>query len=799
MKIYPLNLEQKISFDKIRELIREECSSSLGSDFVQKISFSRDSVLIQRLLDQTEEFKRLLLSGEYFPTTNFVNIHPYLDKARLEGTFLYEEEFHEIKLGLQTLTSCVDFFNYNEQEYPQLFQLLGMVNDDRTLIRAIDRVLDERGKVKNNATQELAMIRSQLLYEESRLRKVLDAVFRQAKSQGFTPEDASVTIRGGRMVMPVLAEYKRRIKGFIHDESATGQTVYMEPAEVLDINNDIRDLEYMERREVQKILTQLTDILRGYIPDLRKAFHFLGLVDFIRAKAKFALKIEGNKPHLERSKQISWKKARHPLLELSLKAQKKQIVPIDVSLDPNRRILVISGPNAGGKSVTLKTIALLQYMFQCGILIPVEPESKCTVFDQFFIDIGDEQNLENDLSTYSSHLMNMKNFTRFANKRTLFFIDEFGTGTEPQFGGAIAEGILIALNKSGAFGVITTHYGNLKQLASKSQGLVNGAMRYDVEHLEPLYQLEMGKPGSSFAFEIAKKIGIDEEIILHAKAQVGETRVNYDRMLLKLEGEKNRYEQLLLENERKEKQLNRQLVEYTELKATLESSKKQILNEAKVQAKALLDDTNKRIENTIREIKENKADKEKTKQVRKSLEEHKASIKPEKSKLPQPTAEIKVLDGEIKVGDQVRLKDNGAIAEVIAIQQRTAEITIGDLKSKVKLSRLERVSNTAVKKEKKALARSSGFSTHTRMLEFSTNLDLRGKRGEEILPLLQNFIDDGYMLGRTELRVVHGKGDGILRDLCRNMLRHMPVVSRFEDEHVDRGGSGVTLVFLKEN
>lgn len=799
MKLYPPNLEQKINFDKIRELIREECSSSLGADFVQKIAFSKDASLIQRLLDQTEEFKRLLLSGEPFPSSNFVNIHPYLDKARLEGTFLYEEEFHEIKLGLVTLTACVDFFNYYEQEYPQLFQLLGMVNDDRTLIKAIERVLDERGKVKNNATQELSMIRGQLLYEESRLRKVLDSIFRQAKSQGLTPDDASITIRGGRMVMPVLAEYKRRIKGFIHDESATGQTVFMEPTEVLDINNEIRDLEYMERREVQKILTQLTDTLRGYIPDLRKAFHFLGLVDFIRAKAKFALKVQGDRPKLEKSKQIRWQKARHPLLELSLKAQKKQIVPIDVSLDSNRRILVISGPNAGGKSVTLKTIALLQYMFQCGILIPVEPESTCGVFDQFFIDIGDEQNLENDLSTYSSHLMNMKNFTRFANKRTLFFIDEFGTGTEPQFGGAIAEGILIALNKTGAFGVVTTHYGNLKQLASKGQGLVNGAMRYDVEHLEPLYQLEMGKPGSSFAFEIARKIGIDEEIILHAKAQVGETRVNYDRMLLKLEAEKNRYEQVLLENERKEKLLNRRLEEYNELKSNLETSKKAILNEAKIQAKALLDDTNKRIENTIREIKESKADKEQTKLIRKSLEEHKESVKPEKTKLSQPAPELKVLDGEVKVGDQVRLKDNGAIAEVIAIQQRTAEISIGDLKSKVKLSRLERISNTAMKKEKKSLTRSSGFNTHARMLEFSTNLDLRGKRGEEILPLLQNFIDDGYMLGQSELRVVHGKGDGILRDLCRNMLRHMPVVRRFEDEHVERGGSGVTLVFLKES
>lgn len=798
MNIYPANLEQKIGFDKIKELIKGECTSSLGVGFVEKIAFSRDFKLVQRLLDQTDEFRQILLSGESFPSSNFIDIFPYLEKARIEGTFLYEEEFHEVRLGLHTLSGCVDFFNYNEAEYPSLFQLLGMVVDDRTLVRAIERVLDEKGKLRNNATPELNMIRSQLLYEQNRLRKVLDSIFRNAKAQGLTPEDASITIRGGRMVMPVLAEYKRRIKGFIHDESATGQTVYMEPAEVLDINNEIRDLEYMERREVQKILTQLTDNLRGFIPDLKKAFHFLGLVDFIRAKAKFALKINANKPEIEQQKVVRWDKARHPLLELTLRSQNKQIVPINVSLDHNRRIMVISGPNAGGKSVTLKTIALLQYMFQCGILIPVEPQSKCCLFDRFFIDIGDEQNLENDLSTYSSHLMNMKFFTQFANKKTIFFIDEFGTGTEPQFGGAIAEAILVALNKLGAFGVVTTHYGNLKQLASKNQGMVNGAMRYDVEHLEPLYQLEIGKPGSSFAFEIASKIGIDKEIILHARAQVGDARVDYDKLLLKLEGEKNKYEQILAENAKKEKLLTKRLEEYNELKASLESNRKAIINEAKIQAKSLLDGANKRIENTIREIKEKKAEKEATQRLRESLEKHKVSIQPQRQK-PAPIGDIKVVEGEIKVGDHVRLKDNGAIAEVISLHQNAVEISIGDLKSKVKLGRLEKVSNALWKKEKKSITPAASYNTHAKMMEFSPNLDLRGKRGEEILPILQNFVDEGYMLGMSELRVVHGKGDGILRDLCRNMLKHMPAVRSFGDEHVDRGGAGVTLVFLKEN
>ncbi|WP_114752408.1 endonuclease MutS2 [Pleomorphovibrio marinus] len=797
MKTYPANLEEKINFDKIKSLIKEACTSKLGVDFVEKIAFCNDGKLVQKLIDQTDEFKKLLTSGEQFPSSNFVDIYPYLEKAKVPGTFLYEDEFHQVRLGLITLWACVEFFDKHQEDYPQLCQLLGMVADDRSLLGAIDKVMDDKGKIKNNATQELSLIRGQLLYEESRLRKVLDSIYRSAKAQGFTPDDASITIRGGRMVIPVLAEYKRRIKGFIHDESATGQTVFLEPAEVLDINNEIRDLEYMERREIQKILTKLTDSLRECIPELRKSFQFLGLVDFIRAKAKFALQTDSEKPLLVKQKNVHFKGARHPLLELTFKQQQKKVVPLSLNLDHNRRILVISGPNAGGKSVALKTTALLQYMLQCGLLIPVDPESTCCIFDQFFIDIGDEQNLENDLSTYSSHLLNMKYFTTFSNKKTIFFIDEFGTGTEPQFGGAIAEGILIALNKAGAFGVVTTHYGNLKQLASKSPGLVNGAMRYDVDKLEPLYQLETGKPGSSFAFEIAGKIGIANEIILHARAQVGETRVKYDRLLLKLESEKNNYEALLSDNQKKEKLLAQRMEEYNTLKSSLEENKKEILHEAKVQAKAIIDDANRKIEHTIKQIKEQKAEKEATLQLRKSLEAHKSTLQTDprsKKGKASPAPKPEVIGGEIKIGDQVRLKDNGALAEVLSIQGKNAEISIGELKSKIKLDRMEKVSNTVVKKAKKA--RSIGFDANQKMVDFSPNLDIRGKRAEEVLSLLQPFIDDANMLGLSDLRVIHGKGNGVLRDLTRNLLKKMPAVMKAEDEHADRGGAGVTLVTL---
>lgn len=794
--LYPSNLDQKINFVKIKELLKAECTSALGQEYVDKVAFSSDFNLVQRLLDQTEEFKKILISGEIFPSSNFTNLNPFLEKAKIPGAFLDQEEFYEVKMALQTLRGCVVFFQKNGESYPTLSALLGLLLDlDMGLLRVIDQIIDEKGKIRSNASKELQLIRTQLLYEEGRLRKVMERIFKDARAKGLTPEDASMTIRGGRMVIPVAAENKRKLRGFIHDESATGQTVFMEPEEALDINNEIRDLEYMERREVIKILTKLTDQLRPAIPALRKATNFLGLMDFIRAKARFAQKTDSYKPELVKERTLNWTRARHPILEMALQAQGKKIIPLDIKLGGHERLLIISGPNAGGKSVTLKTVALLQYMLQCGLLIPVHPDSKSSLFDNFFIDIGDEQNLENDLSTYSSHLMSMKHCTQFANKKTILFIDEFGTGTEPQFGGAIAESILLALNKLGAFGVITTHYGNLKQIANKNQGMVNGAMRYDVDRLEPIYQLEIGKPGSSFALEIASKIGLSKEILAYAKDHIGEERVRYDRLLTQLENEKNQYSVLLKEVKEKDKLLQTRLKEYNQLKETIELTKKRLIQEAKQEAKSLLDQTNKKIEATIREIREKKADKDVTKLVRQELEEFKQEVKPDKAVIKDP--EILVIGGKIEAGDWVRLKDNGAVAQVVAIKNKDVEVAIGDLKSNVKLSRLEKISRTEVKKEMKTVERRGNYNTNVKMMDFSPNLDLRGKRGEEILPLIQTFIDEGYMLGVKDLRIVHGKGDGILREITRNLLRTMPPVGKMEDEHADRGGAGVTLVTLK--
>ena len=794
--LYPSNLEQKVNFIKIKELIKAECTSSLGQGVVDQITFSKDFGLVQRLLDQTEEFRQLLLAGEPFPSSHFTNLNPYLEKAKLEGSFLEQDEFQEIKLALQTLQLCISFFQKFGESYPTLKALLGLLLDlDLKLLREIDQVLDEKGKLRSNASKELQLIRTQLLYEESRLRKVMERVFKEARAKGLVPDDSAMTIRGGRMVIPIAAENKRKLRGFIHDESATGQTVFMEPEEALDINNEIRDLEYMEKREIIRILTKLTNQLRPNIPALRKATNFLGVFDFIRAKARFALKTNSVKPILTLERGLSWSDARHPILEISLKAQGKQVVPLHLNLDHQKRLLLISGPNAGGKSVTLKTVALLQYMLQCGLLLPMHPDSKCSLFDHLFIDIGDEQSLENDLSTYSSHLMSMKHFSQFANKKTILFIDEFGTGTEPQFGGAIAESILLALAKLGAYGVITTHYGNLKQLAEKQQGLVNGAMRYDVEKLEPLYQLEIGKPGSSFALEIASKIGLSKEIVSYAKQQIGEERVRYDRLLSKLENEKNQYAQLLKEVKEKDSLLAAKLKEYGLLKDTLEKTKKNYIQEAKLEAKSLLDQANKKIESVIREIKEGKAEKEVTKNLRKELDVFKEKVKPEKVTPKDP--EIQVIGGQIQLGDWVRLKDNGAIGEVLLLKSKDADLLIGDLKSTVKLSRLEKIAKTTAKKELKSMEKRGSYQTTTKMMDFSSNLDLRGKRGEEVLPMIQNFIDEGFMLGIKNLRIVHGKGDGILREVTRNLLRSMSQVGKLEDEHADRGGAGVTLITLK--
>jgi DNA mismatch repair protein MutS2 len=798
--LYPKNIEQKLGFDKIREHLKEECISTLGQVYVEKLRFSNDFDLIDKLIRQTAEFKNILQYEDGFPASNYIDAVPHLNKAAIEGAFLSEEEFFDVKLSLQTIHACLQFFAKKEEEqYPQLRELTQMVEVDVNLLKTIDRVIDSRGKLKDDASPELQTIRRQIIASQSNLRKTLDSLLKMARSNGYAPDDASLTIRAGRMVIPISAEHKRKIKGFVHDESASGQTVYLEPAEVLDINNEITELGYRERREIVRILTQLTSQLRPYVPQLKRAYTFLGLVDFIRAKAKFAIQLGASSPIFVKTTLIDWHNARHPLLNLSFKKQGKSVVPLSIKLDHKQRILVISGPNAGGKSISLKTVGLTQYMYQSGLLVCMDEHSQIGLFKDIFIDIGDEQSLENDLSTYSSHLTNMKHFLNMSSKHTLFLIDEFGTGTEPSLGGAIAESILENLNQSKAFGVINTHYTNLKAFADKTEGITNGAMRFDMEHLEPLYQLEIGKPGSSFAFEIANKIGLPKDVIAKAKDKVGVNQVNFDKLLRELELEKRQFTAKNREVAEKEKSLSHTLKEYNELKTHLDTERKKLINKAKEEAKQLVRDANQKIEQTIREIRESKAGKEETRVLRKELEVFDQSLKPEfvqATVVEEP--EIKVIGGTIDVGDLVRIKGQSTVGEVLNLKDGEAQISIGNLKSNVKLNRLEKISRKEYRAQTvENVPRMQGIDLNEKMSNFSYQLDLRGKRGEEALQEVDAFIDNAIMLGSPELRIVHGKGDGILRNLVRNRLRSYKQVQSLADEHADRGGVGVTIVRMK--
>ena len=799
--LYPNNIASKIGFDTIQQYLKKECTSSLGTAYVDRIQFSDDFQQISKLLHQTDEFRRILTGETNFPSSNFIDVTLALNKAKTPGAFLSEEEFHDLQLSLTTLFQCLRFFQQDKEEsYPYLRELSGLVDLPQSLLSNIKQAIDEQGKVRNNASPELKQIRRTLLNEQARLRKVLDQILRNAQRQGYTPDDASITIRGGRMVIPVLAEYKRRVKGFIHDESATGQTVFLEPAEVLEINNEIRDLTYREKREVVRILTALTDTLRPHLPNLRSAYQFLGMVDFIRAKARLALRLDAHCPKLTKGRVIDWVQARHPLLQLSEAHQSRSVVPLDIALNDEQRIVVISGPNAGGKSVCLKTVALLQYMLQCGLLIPLDERSQAGLFQSIFIDIGDEQSLENDLSTYSSHLTSMNYFIKFADKKTLILIDEFGTGTEPKFGGAIAEAILEDLNRKQVFGVITTHYTNLKEFANRAEGVVNGAMRYDTTLLEPLFQLEIGKPGSSFALEIARKIGLNSEVLEQAKEYVGVEQVEYEKMLNELESERNRYRDLTQSLAAKEKRITRTAQEYEELRDYVKGEKKDIINEAKREAKQILQDANQTIEKTIRTIKEQNAEKEATRQARRTLEDKKTQLKPDKPARTRRTIPAtEVVGGEIKVGDAVQVKDNGAIGEVLALKNKEAEVRIGSLKSVIKLNRLDKVAQRTLKRVQNASesTASRGYDLNEKFMNFSPRLDVRGQRAEEVLPRLMGFVDEASVIGADELRIIHGKGNGVLREVVRNYLRSQDRVASAYDEHVERGGAGVTIVRMK--
>lgn len=820
--IYPDNFEYKISFDKIRQFLTDKCLSTLGEEKVQDMAFSSDFDLVQSQLSQTDEFIRIIQEEDNFPVNHFFDVRPALKNIRVEGTWLEESAVFDLRRSLQTIREIVSFLKKEDEEntpYPHLQELAGEVLIFPQLLTRIDNILDKYGRIKDNASPELNRIRKEIAHVSGGISKSLNAILRSAQSEGLVEKDVTPTMRDGRLVIPVAPAFKRKLKGIVHDESASGKTVFIEPAEVVEANNRVRELESEERREIVKILITFTDEVRPLSPDIVQSYDFLAWIDFIRAKARFALDIEAIRPSLENKQQVGWDKAKHPLLYLSHKKQNKSIIPLDIWLDKENRLLIISGPNAGGKSVCLKTVGLLQYMVQCGLLIPLAESSKVGIFDKIFIDIGDEQSIENDLSTYSSHLTNMKMFVRNCDSKSLLLIDEFGGGTEPQIGGAIAESLLKRFNEKESFGVITTHYQNLKHFANEHKGVVNGAMLYDRHLMQPLFTLSIGNPGSSFAIEIARKIGLPEDVITEASEIVGSDYINMDKYLQDIVRDKRYWETKRQSVRQKEKRLEEITSQYETDLTDVGKQRKEIIRQAKEEAQRLLTEANAKIENTIRSIKEAQAEKEKTKEVRQGLAAFKAKLEAEetqiddkinrkiqklqereKNKKEKPKAAKEEKLQTISVGDSVRMKGQTSAGEVMDIQGKNAVVAFGMIKSTVKLDSLERVSKNQIKREsQKSTFVSSQTSdlTYDKKLNFKQEIDLRGMRGDEALQAVMYYIDDAIQIGAGRIRILHGTGTGALRQIIRDYLRTVNGVKNYQDEHVQFGGAGITVVDLE--
>lgn len=819
--IYPQTFEQKTGFTQVKDLIREYCLFTPGRQKVDEIRFMNNFNQLQEVLEQTAEFREICLFEDNFPTDNYHDLTPGLKKARVEGTYLETNEVFDLKRSLDTIKAIIRFFKATpEEKYPRLKKMAGTVKYFSYVDERIDAILSKHGKIKDNASPDLRHIREAISVKQASAGKRLQAMLKKAIDEGFIEKDTAISIRNGRQVIPVPASNKRRINGIVHDESATGRTAYIEPTEVVELNNEIRELEIAEIREIIKILVAFTDSIRPYIDDLLATYDFLGIIDFIRAKALFALKINAGLPALINEAGFRWKQAVHPLLYLHLKKENKAVVPLDIYLDAKNRILLISGPNAGGKSVCLKTVGLVQYMLQCGLLVPLVESSEAGIFSDILIDIGDEQSIENDLSTYSSHLLNMKIFLRHATPQSLVLIDEFGTGTEPQIGGAIAEAILESLNKKGTFGVITTHYSNLKHFASSAPGISNGAMMFDTGKMQPLFRLEIGKPGSSFAIDIARQIGLPEDILKNASEKVGTDHVNFDKHLREIIRDKRYWEEKREKIRVSEKRLASMLEQYEDELGQTKKMRKEIIENARREAETLLSNTNREIEKTIRVIKESQADKSLTRQARQELElyreklpengsagdgqiDHKlAEVQKRTKKMHrEPVQEQTAITpepAELMPGQRVKIVSLDAEAEVLEVNGDNILVTYGE--SMITLVKRKNILPLVTQQNGKSKVTRSAvkydFSISQRKLNFKPEIDIRGKRGEEAVEIVRSFIDDATVVGVAELRILHGKGNGILKSLIREFLGSTDVVKSFKDEHVERGGSGITVVKL---
>lgn len=911
--IYPDNFEKKLGVDEIRDLLKSHCLSTLGKSKVDEMHFSTDAEEINLLLSQTREMRRVL-QQEDMPLTNFFDVRDSVKRVRLEGTFMEEDELHDLRRSLATIQELVDYVSRGEEredgtmkyDTPALHDLADGIQTFPILIQQISQIIDKFGHIRDNASPELLAIRQELARTQGSISHILNGILHRAQSDGLVGKDVAPMMRDGRLMIPVAPALKRKISGIVHDESATGRTVFIEPSEVVEANNRIRELESEERHEIIRILTKMAARIRPHVPYILDSFNFLAGIDFIYAKARLAEEERAFEPQVADQPYIDWIQARHPLLERSLthrtttkpagdtpapeapidESAPKKIIPLDMVLKPNERMLIISGPNAGGKSVCLKTVGLLQYMLQCGLSIPVGDRSKAGIFHDVMIDIGDEQSLENDLSTYSSHLMNMKMMMKQAGDSTLILIDEFGTGTEPQIGGAIAEAVLNQLCKRGAWAVITTHYQNLKHFADSHDRVVNGAMLYDRHEMRPLFQLAIGRPGSSFAIDIARKIGLPKEVIDEASQIVGSDYIQSDKYLQDIVRDKRYWERKRDTVHQQEKSLQGKISSYEEMMLEVDRQRKQILADARKQAQELLSETNRRIENTVREIREAQAEKEETRRIREELNHFRQDVdndtwtadaaqkgdakgqkgrkgqkvltqeemdrkveqikarrerheermrqkqqrKADAAKALREAATKAINDATIHEGDTVKMRGTKTTGTVEKIDGKQATAIFGGMLTRVPLSRLEKVlapsngqTDNGPSTDSRATATQAtdndGQQTQaTKMDElreglqnvrlsrmtqdtieqhrknFRQDLDVRGMRGDEALQAVRYFIDDAILMGMSRVRILHGKGNGILRSLIRQYLSSEPSVTHFQDEHVQFGGAGITVV-----
>ncbi|MDR2415018.1 MAG: Smr/MutS family protein [Odoribacteraceae bacterium] len=825
--LYPGNFEAKIKFDKIRQLVAGECLCEMGRELVEKMTFSTNEEVIRAAQEETAEAARVCQVEVAFPAPSCHDPRPLLERVRVEGLFLEVDELVVLRNSLDALNAVLRFFNDKETKYPRLAARANAVRFFPYILQRLDSVLSKNGTIKDSASPALANVRQAIARKQAGISRKMQALLQKAREEGWADKDNELSVRDGRVVIPVPAAFKRKIGGIVHDESATGKTAYIEPTEIIEINNEIRELQGEEKREVTRVLRQLSADIRPYAPDLFPSFDFLAFIDFVRGKARFALRVDALAPAFNDAPGARWHGARHPLLLLALRGTGRDIVPLNLEINEKQRLVLISGPNAGGKSVCLQTVGLLQYMFQCGMPVPVEDDSRFGIFKSILIDIGDEQSIENDLSTYSSHLINMRNFVRLADARSLVLIDEFGAGTEPALGGAIAEAILNAMNKKDVKGIVTTHYANLKHFAASADGIVNGAMLYDAARMTPLFALEIGSPGSSFAFEIARKIGLPREILDEAAGKVGEERVNFDKHLKEIIRDKHYWEEKRKKIHQNEKQLEETLREYQHALEETVRLRKEVLKEAREKAREIVRGVNSSIEATIREIKESQADKERTRKARQTLEEEKTRLlevdneellllqrveqlknrerrKEEREKQRPATSRAtrsreKQERATISKGDRVLL-DHKTVCEVVNVSAKNVVVALGGLLATVKPERLTRIANARANESSREIPRAN-YSNYLETVDraratFKAEIDIRGSRGDEAIQRLVAFIDDAVMLDVKELRVLHGTGTGALKQVVRDYLSSHPSVGNIEDEHVQHGGAGVTRVTL---